>query len=60
MHKYKPHINDLLVSSLKLLGLLAYTVVFPKCVIHDSEARVNCEPNLINDKLISFYLCKFV
>jgi len=59
MHKYKPHVNDLLFSSLKLVGLPAYTVGFPKCVIHDSEARVNCKPNLINDKLISFYLCKF-
>ena len=57
MHKYKPHVNDLLASNLKLARLPAYTVVFPKCVIHDSEARVYCEPNLLNDKLISYYLC---
>jgi len=59
MHKYKPHVNDLLVSNLKLVELPASTVVFSTYVIHDSEARVHCEPNLINDNLISFYLCKF-
>ena len=54
MHKYKPHVNDVLVSSLKLVELPAYTGVFPKCVIHESEARVHCEPNLLNDKFIIF------
>ena len=34
----------------------AYTFL-AKCVIYDSEAKVHYEPKLLNDKLISFYLC---
>jgi len=56
MHRYKPHVNALLVSSLKLVELPAYTGGFPKCVIHESEARVHFVPNLLNDKFIIFYL----